>query len=848
MTRETYLVSEFSNLTGCLSPLVVPSRIPTRSTLQPSTVVSSTVPSDRIVQTATKRRTSSHIIKSQSYEHSMASRMDRTYTEIVSETSSGSIPAEESRASTATNLRAVRDLDYTNSKKGIIRRQESIITQLENRCVVISRTHVPFKCPDFSETHNVGKIENFVVVDGYKFASIDNSNVDDRYPVDWNCTVSDAFILPENWTIASVNWRSELAIQLRSFGSDLVILEDRQAYSTLVQPGTVKPYESAIKNMNLAERRYQPAKCGMKILIMQEYEEQSADEQGTNIDNLILRLTKIEKYINFNGTLYATIDDHDPADVEQGCQKRAAKIPSGWELAVDNFQARAALLGSRYKFGTLCYTLGNGDSFMFGNLDCGNDTLRQLTLGEENGGGTVYWPDNCSRRILIQKSASPAAKTSWDESPVITEYVVQDEIMYASIDNASPYGKDVGCSNVSIEIPYSWNLADPSTKSTQAVLKSVNWGVWCMIMKNGDGLTTGSDTTEDIMEPKAEVSKIPRQITYHRGEPPSNLPLTEGMVWSSQYEKYTQRFYSVNWCNKRILIQSPLRDIHYLSQRTQKALLLYADDQAFHRQFAIEVFERNNIQYVELNTRKQQQIVLQNEDGSAAYYAIFLTDSSLSYEESAGMWVSSLSEEEWQKLDSYSARFGARTVSLSSYPSPELGVEVASDNSLESIVYLQPTPGSSSNMKPVMINREHVFITPTNLLTNLSQSYSVTPYMSFTNTMNPPENNNNIASIIKTSASGAQTLHFFLSTSYGVPHGVVLANDIIAWSTELVEPPEKSSSITLYIVLGVIGGVILLSIMSVILFRSYRWFCSQRGADTTIHEYDKDRWEAENAY
>ncbi|KNC86337.1 hypothetical protein SARC_01530, partial [Sphaeroforma arctica JP610] len=56
----------------------------------------------------------------------------------------------------------------------------------------------------------------------------------------------------------------------------------------------------------------------MKVLITQK-------DTLASTDRNLLRAEKVlSSYINFNNTLYATIDNHPATDTEQGCQSQGA--------------------------------------------------------------------------------------------------------------------------------------------------------------------------------------------------------------------------------------------------------------------------------------------------------------------------------------------------------------------------------------------------------------------------------------------------------------------------------------------------------------------------------------------
>jgi hypothetical protein len=62
------------------------------------------------------------------------------------------------------------------------------------------------------------------------------------------------------------------------------------------------------------------------------------------------------------------------------------------------------------------------------------------------------------------------------------------------------------------------------------------------------------------------------------------------------------------------------------------------------------------------------------------YYAVIQTDAFLSKQLEDGSWVSSLSSAMWSRIENYCARFGVRRLSVFTYPTPLLGLDVMDPN------------------------------------------------------------------------------------------------------------------------------------------------------------------------
>lgn len=80
--------------------------------------------------------------------------------------------------------------------------------------------------------------------------------------------------------------------------------------------------------------------------------------------------------------------------------------------------------------------------------------------------------------------------------------------------------------------------------------------------------------------------------------------------------------------------------------------------------------------YEVIETKTTPEFSLINDDGTPKYYTIIQTDAFLSTQLADGTWVSSLSQEMWTRIDNYCARYGVRRLSIFTYPTPLLGVEL----------------------------------------------------------------------------------------------------------------------------------------------------------------------------
>ncbi|KNC86336.1 hypothetical protein SARC_01529 [Sphaeroforma arctica JP610] len=154
--------------------------------------------------------------------------------------------ARETESVTASVGGARREASGVNARA---RRQEPTVVSLMGKCVVLDHTQLPFECPKRSETIVVDwEIENYVVIGGYKYASIQDDPVDERNATDWDCTVADGAIMPDGWEIAPLDWRSQIAMQMRGFGGEHVILANYKAFSTLTKFEDILPFDGAIEH------------------------------------------------------------------------------------------------------------------------------------------------------------------------------------------------------------------------------------------------------------------------------------------------------------------------------------------------------------------------------------------------------------------------------------------------------------------------------------------------------------------------------------------------------------------------------------------------------------------------
>lgn len=220
----------------------------------------------------------------------------------------------------------------------------------------------------------------------------------------------------------------------------------------------------------------------------------------------------------FNNIQYAVLDSAAPEDQGQtGCQDRFASLPTGWQIAADNTDTRVALMGPRFKFGTRCLVLASGAGIDSATTaSCGSNMLVQI--------GATYAVASCPGRILLSKAAPPGTVNTWTSKVFVTNYTASQGVGYATIENIQPDDQTLGCSNVAMQLPDGWTLAERSQRTVQ-VVQQFNFGSACIVLRDGSSINHAGNPC-----PGAEAGQLLNVSNY----------------------------LAVPSCQQRILIQAPL--------------------------------------------------------------------------------------------------------------------------------------------------------------------------------------------------------------------------------------------------------------------------------------------------
>jgi hypothetical protein len=217
--------------------------------------------------------------------------------------------------------------------------------------------------------------------------------------------------------------------------------------------------------------------------------------------------------------------------------------------------------------------------------------------------------------MLIERAAPGNAADSWAYRPQLTNYVLVGEYVYATIDNARPDDQVQGCTDHAHLLQPGWELADPNLWSTRELLRAnstTRFGSWCLAMRDGVGYKTDGTfgiCGRDLLEIDAH-----HNITYWTMVPVSctgdklkcaqaiNAPVYVGddeatkhqlmpnTTWYPYVRDVPDRFFAVQWCNKRILVQRRMEP-YPMKMGPQKILVLAPNASAFHLTYVKKILD-----------------------------------------------------------------------------------------------------------------------------------------------------------------------------------------------------------------------------------------------------------------
>jgi hypothetical protein len=157
---------------------------------------------------------------------------------------------------------------------------------------------------------------------------------------------------------------------------------------------------------------------------------------------------------------------------------------------------------------------------------------------------------------------------------------------------------------------------------------------------------------------------------------------------------------------------------------------------------------------------------LEENNGVGKYYAIVLTTGLLVFQNKERIWNSALTQDQWTQLEDYERRFHIRRVSLSTWPTPAIGLTVAgtpgSDNN-DVIMANNLGPYTSGMVPELRTSLSYTWQTPAKIL----DSSKVKPVFYFGNKV---ENEKPLAAAIINFSDHREQMHFFfVQSQYSMP-------------------------------------------------------------------------------
>jgi hypothetical protein len=163
-------------------------------------------------------------------------------------------------------------------------------------------------------------------------------------------------------------------------------------------------------------------------------------------------------------------------------------------------------------------------------------------------------------------------------------------------------------------------------------------------------------------------------------------------------------------------------------------------------------------------------------DGNPKYYGIIFTTNDLVYQDSQGLYVSALSPDERDEVNSYMKKYSVRKISLFSFPNPSLGVKYLSELSstaantiISTRLAEQNDPSLNSNLKFPITEHWHYSAQA------LPDGLKITPFLHY--------QNGSLAASITDFGDGREELHFFFAQSQYTKVSLVLSASWINWLT-----------------------------------------------------------------
>eukprot|EP00164_Ancoracysta_twista_P001914 GFYU01002513.1.p1 GENE.GFYU01002513.1~~GFYU01002513.1.p1 ORF type:complete len:1889 (-),score=605.82 GFYU01002513.1:48-5714(-) len=215
------------------------------------------------------------------------------------------------------------------------------------------------------------------------------------------------------------------------------------------------------------------------------------------------------KFVNFGGTLYATLDGGDPLSFIEGCHgsNNFLPVPAGWKVAdpaEDNGRAHLAIQGALW--GTHQIVLSDGKAYETRELGAPVDNASDHLVLQ----GSNYSVKTCNSRILLSKPAVTDNEKKMDAMAAeeITNFFRWGSKVYATLDNADVNPVQThhpGCQLPMKNIPNGWLLAPDVDETIYAIMGPGHaFNTECLVMSNGKSYfaSTVKDCNSNQLEQK----------------------------------------------------------------------------------------------------------------------------------------------------------------------------------------------------------------------------------------------------------------------------------------------------------------------------------------------------------
>lgn len=173
---------------------------------------------------------------------------------------------------------------------------------------------------------------------------------------------------------------------------------------------------------------------------------------------------------------------------------------------------------------------------------------------------------------------------------------------------------------------------------------------------------------------------------------------------------------------------------------------------------------------------KEEKLPLYTKGGEPRYYGIVLSSGELGYEDEYGNYKSALSSDNWDELAEYESRYRVRRVSLYSYPTDYLGVEVSGGNKGDK--QLLKMTKLSSSLDPSVVDDSSIE------LENAWYYKAKIIDEKITRSFLEYADDSSVAAVTTQYSDGREQLHFFFTQGQWIKASSVIAGTWVNWLTK----------------------------------------------------------------